>query len=250
MSVERIGQVLNATTGLSPTEKLILIGIANHDGDGGAWPSRATLARYAECSDATVKRALRSLAAKGVIRVEQNAGGTATMRADRRPNLYHITLDGGSSVNGGSSGAPTGGHPRPDGGSSVTERGVIAVTPEPSLELSTEPSTEPSTPHDFDEFWELYPRRVAKADALKAWRQMPQHERALAIVAIPHHIALWRAEGRGTRVVPYPATWLRRESWNDELGFIPDRAPGGGSVMDRIRRATGSVDTASSEVVG
>ena len=46
MSVESISWALRVQE-LTPTDKLVLIGIANHDGDGGSWPSIATLAMYA-----------------------------------------------------------------------------------------------------------------------------------------------------------------------------------------------------------
>lgn len=77
----------------SGTTKLVLLGIANHDGDGGAWPSLATLATYAGgVSERTVSRAIGELVELGEISVERNAGGLRNCRDDRRPNLYHFLL--------------------------------------------------------------------------------------------------------------------------------------------------------------
>ena len=77
----------------SGTTKLVLLGIANHDGDGGAWPSLATLATYAgSVSERTVSRAIGELVELGEVSVERNAGGLRNCRDDRRPNLYHFLL--------------------------------------------------------------------------------------------------------------------------------------------------------------
>ena len=77
----------------SGTTKLVLLGIANHDGDGGAWPSLATLATYAGgVSERTVSRAIGELVELGEVSVERNAGGLRNCRDDRRPNLYHFLL--------------------------------------------------------------------------------------------------------------------------------------------------------------
>jgi len=69
MSIESMVTVLNAGN-LTPRRKLILLGIANHDGDGGSWPSISTLARYAVCSDRTVQRELQKLTQEGFVTIE------------------------------------------------------------------------------------------------------------------------------------------------------------------------------------
>ena len=74
------------------TAKLVLIGIANHDGDGGAWPSVATLAKYAAVTPRNVQKALRELEALGEIRTHLQAGGNGRGPAYERPNLYDFTL--------------------------------------------------------------------------------------------------------------------------------------------------------------
>lgn len=69
----------------------------------------------------------------------------------------------------------------------------------------------------FEDFWSLYPRRVAKKDAQKAWARMSEGDRALAIQSLPTHIRYWEAAGRGKEYIPYPASWLHGERWADEL---------------------------------
>ena len=75
-----------------PLHKLILLGIANHDGDGGAFPSVATLAKYANVSERTLYRALGEMRANGDVVVHSRSGGTRTCDPRHRPNLYEIPL--------------------------------------------------------------------------------------------------------------------------------------------------------------
>src|SRR5690606_8731754 len=67
--------------------KLVLIGIANHDGDGGSWPSVATLAKYAGITPRHVRRAVGELEQLHEIRRHVQRGGTAFTEDPRRPNL-------------------------------------------------------------------------------------------------------------------------------------------------------------------
>ncbi|MBD8477600.1 hypothetical protein [Microbacterium sp. CFBP 8794] len=85
----------------------------------------------------------------------------------------------------------------------------------------------------FDDFWAVWPRKVAKPDARRAW------DRALAKVsgevvlsaAVAHRDNPGRPE---TQFIPHPATWINREGWNDELPQL--RAERLGAV-DAGRRA-------------
>lgn len=79
MSVEALSVVLNHSKARG-TDKLVLLGIANHDGDGGAYPSIETLGRYANCSRTRVKQALRNLVQIGEVVVYERAGGSVQTR--------------------------------------------------------------------------------------------------------------------------------------------------------------------------
>lgn len=74
------------------TDKLVLLGIANHSGDGGAWPSIATLARYANVTERAVQTSVQRLMTMGELVVDRQGGGTMRTRRDRRPNAYHVTV--------------------------------------------------------------------------------------------------------------------------------------------------------------
>ena len=67
----------------------------------------------------------------------------------------------------------------------------------------------------FDDFWLLYPRRVARRDAMKAWAQMTAAEQMAAVVAMVDWRRVWATKDK--EFLPYPATWLRGGRWEDEL---------------------------------
>jgi hypothetical protein len=90
-----------------------------------------------------------------------------------------------------------------------------------SSELAAEP---PHLPSDFEAFWRLYPRRMAKVDALKAWGQISADERIEAYKSLPVHIAYWRSLDTLPQYLPLPATWLRGRRFLDELPALESLA--------------------------
>lgn len=76
----------------------------------------------------------------------------------------------------------------------------------------------PAEPDEFESFWKLYPKKVAKGDARKAWLQTTKIRPAIAVLLKAIYAARaskgWlKDEGE---YIPYPATWLRQERWDDE----------------------------------
>lgn len=92
MSVETLAAVLHHSRAKG-TAKVIAMGIANHDGDGGAWPSIRTLAIYANVDRSTVKRAIKHLVKIGEVVVHIQAGGPMDMEDTERPNRYDVLVD-------------------------------------------------------------------------------------------------------------------------------------------------------------
>ena len=90
MSIEVMSIVLNHSKATGRA-KVVLLGIANHQGDQGAWPSIATLARYANASERSVKRDIQQLVEMGELRVEFNG---APGDSQYKPNLYWVTVAG------------------------------------------------------------------------------------------------------------------------------------------------------------
>ena len=76
------------------------------------------------------------------------------------------------------------------------------------------PATEPDP---FDQFWKLYPRRVAKADARKAWAKIRAEDRQKILEVLPDHLKQDQWTKDGGQFIPYPASWLNGERWEDDL---------------------------------
>jgi hypothetical protein len=91
VSVEALAIVLHHSRAKG-TAKLVLVGVANHEGDGGAWPTVATLARYANVDVRSAQRSLVKLQELGELWVEDQAGGLAGTADCDRPNLYHVRV--------------------------------------------------------------------------------------------------------------------------------------------------------------
>jgi len=66
----------------------------------------------------------------------------------------------------------------------------------------------------FDTFWLIYPNKKAKKDARKAWEKIkPNEELQQTIIAAVNEQKQSKQWIEG--YVPYPATWLNGERWND-----------------------------------
>lgn len=91
MSIESMAIALHHSQAKGAA-RLVLVGIANHDGDGGAWPSVATLAKYAGITARNVQKHIDALQELGEIERMVQQGGTRQTPDWGRPNLYRFLL--------------------------------------------------------------------------------------------------------------------------------------------------------------
>jgi len=73
----------------------------------------------------------------------------------------------------------------------------------------------------FAVFYGLYPRKMARKDAEKAWKSMTTDEQEKAIEALPQHLKYWNIKETAKDYIPYPASWLRAGRYEDELDIEP-----------------------------
>lgn len=70
----------------------------------------------------------------------------------------------------------------------------------------------------FDRFWEAYPRRVGKQDALKAWGQLNPDEDLVDLIVAG--VERWKTCDQWTRdggkFICYPATFIRGRRWEED----------------------------------
>lgn len=68
----------------------------------------------------------------------------------------------------------------------------------------------------FEEFWTLYPRKIKRKPAYRAWLNLSKSDRAAALAALVHWRRIWLTRG-DLEYVRHPTTWLHDEGWHDEL---------------------------------
>jgi hypothetical protein len=202
MSIEAVALVLNHSKATGRT-KLVLIGIANHLGDQGAYPAIRTLARYANASERSVKRDIQELIKLGELRVElQNA----PTNRQYKTNLYWITIQPGvtDSASGVTAQVSRGDSSGKSGVTPVGTQNIILTIKEPSMKQAE---------NDFDKFWEFYPKKRARADAEKAWTKAIKRKPASEII----ELAKAYSQGKlpAEEYIPNGSTWLNNNRWED-----------------------------------
>ena len=217
----------------SARNKAVLVALANHaNDDGKCWPYIRTLVAETELCNRAVRAALADLEKRGLIsRKAQFLDATQY----RRNDLITLHLDGASDAGYA---APDAGYIRHD---MPQHAAPHAAQEEPSLNHQREPSKNRTrralaiVDQSFDEFdnhfWPLYPHKVGRPSARKAYAKARKRAAFNDIMAgLKRYVAAHPAD------YPYwkgPAAWLNDERWSDE----PAAKPSHGPVVDGILRA-------------
>lgn len=72
----------------------------------------------------------------------------------------------------------------------------------------------------FDQFWSVYPKKVAKADAIKCWKKNKLYEKADIIISDVVNRTKQDWQYRKKNHIPNPASYLNGERWHDEIIII------------------------------
>ena len=75
----------------------------------------------------------------------------------------------------------------------------------------------------FNEFWSLYPRKIAKSVARKAWDRLTEQQQLDACKAIDDHLMYWKVKEIELEFIPHASTWLNQERWEDEIVIEPKK---------------------------
>lgn len=85
----------------------------------------------------------------------------------------------------------------------------------------------------FEEFWKLYPRKLAKDTALRAWRKMQgdQHfDAIMANIRLRLRVKDWETTPERKQFIPHATTYLNQRRWldkpdvdgrRDARGYVP-----------------------------
>ena len=220
--------------GLKPATKIVLIQLSErHNKDTGMCnPSIKTLADDCEMDRTTVMRHIEILTTLGLL----SRSATGKEDGGRANNEYvlHMPKPVQTDVSEGvKSEFATGVKSHSDGGLSRIPTGVKShscatrtlrepVKENLSLFGSIEPQSarEPEKPKSdgFDDFWRVYPKKAAKADAQKAWRKAVTLAPPETIIAAAARYADWLNSGGPGEFRPqvkFPQGWLNGKRWED-----------------------------------
>lgn len=208
MSVQAITCAM-ALRGVSPSEKLLLLVLANYaDEHMKCWPSQRRLAEDTCLTDRTVRALLSAMEQRGVISRTQRDRDDGSRSSDvitlHFAGVVHAVS--GAQISGGAETISGGVRKQLPGGAEMVSG---LTTFEPSLEPSKEPEGEPV---GFVAWWEAYPKKVAKGQARKAYRSAMKKAKAGELLTA---LAAYEFPPE-SRFVPHPATWLNGECWLDD----------------------------------
>jgi len=197
------------------------------------WFAMGTLAAKARVTRQTASESVGALVDAGLMEVLEDH------RFDHsgRPTRYRMLMPDGFAPAWGVSALTTPGvsattTPRRRRGVGSADGGVVPADTnprEPNGEtLTRSPTDSPSPPArseppGFEEFWTVYPRRTAKAEARHAWKRATG--RAGGVVAILAGARRFAEDPNlpEPQFIPHPATWLNQDRWEDDP--LPPRGP-------------------------
>ncbi len=125
---------------------------------------------------------------------------------------------------------------RPEGNSASAPQGNLYKEQLPTTAPTTVPSVLQTDTHDVRDrygdllqkdyvedyfeknIWSIYPRKVAKAAALKAWKAASKRETWGCITShLEARIQFWKDSDTPVEYIPHLSTWLNQKRWNDPI---------------------------------
>lgn len=218
-------------------QKAVVVALADMaDEAGTCFPGHDRISSMTGWSVSTVARALKTLESSGLISREHRQGAYGYRTSDRyrlhlevdAPKIQPVTVTDRQKSNLSESESLPVRESIPTGQSD----GAI----EPSEEPLEEPSDSLAHPSlTFDDFWAIWPRTEGKRDAAKAWEKATRHEDPTVIFAAA--LVYTRHPNRpAIQYVPYGATWLNKERWNDGPPTAPEQVRGKPTPEQRARQ--------------
>lgn len=201
MSFEAMAWAVKQRPG-TPTRSLLLLHIASMANDKWvAWPSYRYLADACCCGRRTVVSHIKALVEDGYLEVERRPVDGARHETNRYTLRHHRTDDRVQNLH-------------PVGAKSAPRVGAKSA---PGNYHSSETINETLVDDGFDQFWAEYPRKAKKPDGRKAWKQVKGDKNQRAIMdGLARWSAYWAKAKTEKTFIPYPASWLRGEQWNDD----------------------------------
>lgn len=204
---------------------------------GAAWPSAETVARGIGANVRSVIRARRKLVALGHL-IETTMIGKPNRYRIGTPDTrvtpdMHVTPDTESTPPltpvSLTPDIPVTGPLTPVSAELVLMNQSKNQSKEPTKKLSpaSRAAEQKVVDESFVSFWKAYPRKDAKDDAAKAWRQVKGEQHVDAILADVTRRVDDPQQWTERQFIPMPATYLRKKRWTDEWTSTPSKPTAG-----------------------
>lgn len=200
---------------LTPTNRSILVYLAHrHNGNTGQCnPDRATIVAETGWNDRSVRRALADFAEKGLVTASEDGSGyvlhldSQSNSLDSQSEGFGLTVQGLDSQSKSLDSQSSTPYIRKEHPTEHPENTPLVIVSEP-----------------FDEFWTVWPKKVDKPAAKRAWTKAIKRIDPQTIIAAA---TAYRANPGipDRQFIPHPATWLNGDRWNDELPRLAAHQP-------------------------
>jgi len=165
-----------------------------------AWPSRSRMEAELGISRGALNKHLDIIEMAGWISRDRGDSKTNTRYYIKFPKFVEVELLGSS---------------RDELGSSPDELGVVH-------EVNTNKQSNKQTNNysvQFEEFWKLYPRKLAKKKAEESFKKAVKVVDSKDIIAgLKKYLTVWA--GKEHDFIPHASTWLNQHRWEDEINPI------------------------------
>lgn len=195
MSIEAINWALNVVTNITSTQKAVLISLADRaDQRGICYPSYDDICRRSCATRNAVTSALIYFEKNGIIERHKRFN---------KSTIYRLIISSTEIRTGKLKSSSTELHT-----GTSTELHTAS-----SMDIRTLTTIEPSINHHglFDEFWESYPKKVAKPKAKSAFDRLTKKDKA----ALMASLATYQFSDDKT-YIPMPSTFINQRRWEDE----------------------------------
>ena len=220
MSIE----ALNWAFGLEiePQLKFTIVALANRaDEEGMCYPGVRWIMKKTCYGERTVRAHLKELQNRRLLTKDKQSredGGDSTNRyrlALIQPGLP-LTPPGAKVAGGGAEVAPPGAVVAGEGVQKLQGAGAD-FAPRNTKDLNVSNKKTKEAEARFARFWVVYPRKVAKPVALRAWLKLNPDDAMtdLLIAAVERHRASDQWTKDGGSFIPHPTTWLHQRRWED-----------------------------------
>ncbi len=199
--------------GISATAKLCWARLAQYAGaNGECFPAQKNLAEEIGISEVQVKRVLKELIDDGFILKHCPTGQD---RLNHKTNRYYFLWHKCFDAN------PT------EGITSDTSAGIINDTSEgivddtsivrESLVRESKKDIYIHQITNFEKFYSMYPRKVGKQAALRAWLKIKPDPSLVEKILQSLNLHCKSEQWQNRQYIPHPATWLNQHRWEDEV---------------------------------